>query len=163
MPSNATAPLASELSLPSDQEIRIDRAFKAPRELVWRAFTDAKLFPRWMGPAQYKMTTSEMDLRVGGRYRWVWDLGGEDLVIQGRFLKVDPPKVVVTEETMGPDLNGPATHNTMTFTERHGWTTVSILIKVPDKKMRDAMLATGMKDGMDAGYVRLDGLLEELK
>lgn len=160
MPQKAATHAASTLTLPSDREIQIDRVFDAPRDLVWRAFTDAKLLPRWMGPAQYKMTRSEMDVRAGGTYRWVWDVPPNELVIHGRFLEVVAPKRMVTEEFMDPYPN--PSHNVSTFTEKEGRTTVSIVIKVADKESRDAMLATGMKDGMDAGYLRLDGLLREL-
>lgn len=159
----SAAPLASTLTLPSDREILIERAFKAPRQLVWGAFTDAKLLPRWMGPAQYKMTTSEMDVRPGGAFRWAWRIGDGELAISGRFLEVDPPKRIVTTENMSDMPDAPGSHNTTTFTERHGWTTVSILIKMPDKASRDTMLATGMKEGMDEGYLRLDALVEELQ
>jgi len=150
----------SILALPSDTEIRIDRTFNAPRSLVWRAFTDPKLQPRWMGPVQYKMTKSEMDVRTGGTYRWVWDVPPNELVIRGRFDEVSPPKRMVTTEFMEPYPE--PSHNTTTFIEKDGRTTVSILMKLPTKEARDAVLATGMKDGMDEGYGRLDSLLKEL-
>src|SRR6059036_271715 len=153
--------IASTLSLPSDREIKIDRVFDAPRALVWRAFTNPKFLPRWMGPAQYEMTTSEMDVRPGGTYRWVWRLDdGQDLTITGRFVEVDSPSRMVTVETMDPRMG--ESRNITLFTEKAGRTTVSILMKLPDKKTRDAILATGMQDGMDLGYARLDGLLKEL-
>lgn len=161
MPQKPIVRTPSILDLPSDTEIRIDRTFNASRELVWRAFTDAKLLPRWMGPAQYKMTKSEMDVRTGGRYRWVWDVPPSELVIRGNFIEVTPPKRMVTAEFMEP-FPEPA-HNITAFTENGGRTTVSILIKVSSKEARDAMLATGMKDGMDEGYSRLDSLLLELR
>jgi uncharacterized protein YndB with AHSA1/START domain len=163
MAQNSTAPAASALTLPSDREILITRAFKAPRELVWRAFTDAALLPRWMGYAQFAMTTSEMDVRPGGAYKWVWKMDEGDLVLQGRFVEVDPPKRLVSTQTMGgSDLHTPETLNSLTLTEKHGWTTAAILITVASKQERDAMLATGMKEGMDYSYARLDGLLGEL-
>jgi len=151
----------STLELPSDREIKIDRVFDAPRTLVWRAFTDPKLLPRWMGPAKYAMTTSEMDVRPGGKYRWVWKLDdGQDLTITGPFLEVDRPKRIVTVETMDPRMG--ESHNITLFAEKARKTTVSILMKLPDKKTRDAVLATGMQDGMELGYLRLDALLKEL-
>lgn len=161
MAQKVTVHAVSTLELPSDREIKIDRAFDAPRALVWRAFTDPSLLPRWMGPAQFEMTTSEMDVRPGGTYRWVWKLGdGQYLTITGRFLEVDRPERIVTIETMEPSTG--ESYNIMTFTEVAGKTTVSILIRLPNKEARDAMLATGVKDGMDLGYLRLDGLLKEL-
>ena len=161
MSQKAASHVASTLSLPSDCEIQIDRLFDAPRALVWRAFTDPKLLPRWMGPEQYEMTTSEMDVRPGGTYRWVWKLdAGMELTIKGRFLEVDRPNRIVTLETMEPSTG--ESHNITTFIEKAGRTTVSIRMKLPDKNTRDAVLATGMQDGMDLGYLRLDKLLREL-
>src|SRR5688500_17095234 len=123
-----TSKPGSTLTLPSDVEIKIERAFNAPRALVWRAFTDAKLLPKWMWPAQYTMTKSEMDVRKGGKYRWVWNVEGSDLTIRGDFVEVDAPKRIVTKEWMEP--NPSPSHNTMTFTEKEGKTTVSLLMKL---------------------------------
>lgn len=160
MPQKPATHAASTLTLPSDTEIRIDRTFEAPRPLVWRAFTDAKLLPRWMGPAVYKMIKSEMDVRTGGEYRWVWDVPPNELVIRGRFVEVVAPTRMVTTEFMEPYPE--PSHNITTFTEKGGRTTVSIVMKLASKEARDAVLATGMKEGMDEGYRRLDGLLKDL-
>lgn len=158
---SAHATAGSTLTLPSDVEILIERSFRAPRPLVWRAFTDATLLPKWMGPAQYEMAHSEMDVRTGGKYRWVWRLDEGDLVIHGTFLEVEVPLRMVTTEYMDPHPT--PTHNTTTFTEeKDGRTKVAILIRVPSKEMRDMMLATGMQGGMDEGYARLDTLLTDL-
>lgn len=151
---------ASTLTLPSDTEILVERTFRAPRELVWRAFTDAALLPKWMGPARYTMTRSEMDVRPGGRYEWGWKLDEGSLRIHGVFTEVDAPRRLVTEEFMDPFPK--PTRNTMTFTEKDGRTTVAIRIALASKEMRDAMLATGMQGGMDEGYDRLDALLPSL-
>lgn len=151
----------SILTLPSETEILVERTFRAPRALVWRAFTDASLLPKWMGPAAYEMTRSEMDVRVGGKYRWVWRLDEGDLSMHGEFLEVDAPRRMVTTEYMDP--HPIPTHNVTTFSEeKDGRTKVAILIRVPSKEMRDMMLATGMQAGMDEGYARLDALLGEL-
>lgn len=150
----------STLSLPSDTEILIERSFRAPRALVWRAFTDPTLLPKWMGPAAYTMTRSEMDVRPGGKYHWVWRLHEGDLHLHGGFLEVEAPRRLATEEFMDPFPT--PSHNTMTFTEKDGRTTVALVIKVPTKEIRDMMLATGMQGGMDEGYARLDALLPEL-
>lgn len=156
MPRARAAP-ASTLTLPSDLEIRVERAFDAPLALVWKAFTDPTLLPHWMGPAKYKMTESRMDLRKGGAYRWAWDVPPQGLVIRGTFLEVDAPRRIVTEEFMEPFPQ--PSRNTLTFAEAGGRTTVSILIRMPTKEARDMALASGMKDGMDEGYGRLDALL----
>ncbi|MBI2078279.1 MAG: SRPBCC domain-containing protein [Euryarchaeota archaeon] len=161
MAQRTAAATPSTLSLPSDREIQIDRAFNAPRPLVWRAWTEPKLLPKWLGPARFKMTKSEMDVRKGGTYRWEWNVPPSGLVIRGNFVEVDAPRRMVTEEYMEPYPE--PSHNTITFTEKDGRTTVSVLIRVKTKEGRDAMLETGMKQGMDEGYGRLDGLLTELR
>lgn len=152
----------STLTLPSDLEIRIERTFDAPREKVWRAFNDPELLPKWMGPAKYKMTTSESDNRAGGDYRWVWDLGdGNELVITGRILDIDEPARAVTAEYMHPFPD--PSFNLLVFNEKAGKTTVSIHIAFPNAEARDGALASGMQDGMDEGYARLDALLAEME
>lgn len=160
MAQRTAAAIPSKLSLPSDREIQIDRVFNASRPLVWRAWTDAKLLPKWMGPAAFKMTESKMDVRKGGTYRWTWDVPPAGMTIHGKFVEVDAPRRMVTDEYMEP-FPTPA-RNVITFTETEGKTTVSVLIKVKDKEGRDAMLATGMQKGMDEGYGRLDALLKDL-
>ncbi|HUR67623.1 MAG TPA: SRPBCC domain-containing protein [Candidatus Thermoplasmatota archaeon] len=151
----------STLTLPSDTEILIERSFRAPRALVWRAFTDASLLPKWMGPARYEMTHSEMDVRVGGKFRWVWRLDEGELTMHGTFLEVDAPRRMVTSEHMEPSPT--PTHNTFTLTEeKDGRTKVAIRIRVPSQEMRDMMLATNMQRGMDEGYARLDAILPDL-
>ena len=152
----------SRLTLTSDTDILLERTFRAPRPLVWRAFTDASLLPQWMGPARYEMSRSEMDLRPGGKFHWVWRLDEGELYMHGEFLEVDAPRRLVTTEYMDPHPT--PSHNTMTFTEeKDGRTKVAILIRVPSKEMRDMMLATGMQGGMDEGYARLDALLPGLR
>ena len=160
MPQQTRTGIPSTLSLPSDLEIRIERTFNAPVEKTWRAWTEAKLLPKWMGPAKYTMTTSEMDVRAGGTYRWVWDIGGNDLVIHGDFLDADKPNRMVTRERMEPHPGYAL--NLIVFTERDGKTTVAVHITCGSKEARDAMLASGMKDGMEEGYARLDALLAEM-
>lgn len=153
----------STLTLPSDLEIQIDRDFNAPRDLVWRAWTDAKLLPKWMGYAAYKMTVSEMDVRTGGTYRWTWDFPPTGLTIHGKFVEVDAPRRMVTDEYMEPSELRDPSRNVTTFAEKDERTTVSILMKLPTKEARDAALATGMKDGLDVSYGRLDGLLQAME
>lgn len=162
MPRNTVAPTASTLRLPSDTEIELVRSFAAPRELVWRAWTDAKLLPKWMGHAAYKLTITEMDVREGGNYRWTWDLPPTGLTIYGTFVEVDAPRRIVTDEYMEPSELRHPSRNVTTFAEKDGRTTVSILLKLPTKEARDAALATGMTDGLDVSYARLDSILAEL-
>lgn len=160
---DTVAPNTSSLTLPSDTEIEIVRSFAAPRELVWRVWTDAKLLPRWMGFPGSKMTHSEMDVRTGGGYRWTWDVPPSGMTIHGKFLEVDAPRKLVADEYTEYTKPFPApSRNTITFTEKDRRTTVSVRIKLATREARDAVLATGAKDGMDVSYARLDSLLAEL-
>lgn len=162
MGSKTTTRNASDLTLPSDTEIRIERTFDASREKVWRAFNDPSMLPKWMGPAQYKMTTSESDNRPGGKYRWVWDLGVQgELTITGDILAVDEPTRVMTAEYMQPFPD--PSFNLLVFNEKAGKTTVSIHIAFSNAEARDGALASGMQDGMDEGYARLDALLSGMQ
>lgn len=156
---NTMAPSASTVTLPSDTEIEIVRSFAAPRELVWRAFTDPALLPRWSAPAEHPMTVCEMDVRPKGRFRWTFAGQGLEFATVGIIHEVDEPHRLVME-SMDPDPTPEV--RTMTFEESKGRTTVTIRIKAATKEIRDEMLATGMVEGMGDTYTRLDSLLVEL-
>jgi uncharacterized protein YndB with AHSA1/START domain len=155
-------PTTHELTVgtPSDLEITLTRAFDAPIALVWEAFNDPRHLPHWMGPAQHTMTTCEIDLRVGGAYRYAWDVRGHALVISGEYLEIDEPNRVVWTESMS-DVPGTAT-NELTLTEEDGVTTTVITTKFASKEARDGALGSGMADGVGEGYTRLDALLPTL-
>ncbi|MEA3203506.1 MAG: hypothetical protein QOI63_1181 [Thermoplasmata archaeon] len=147
----------STLTLPSDTEILIERSFRAPRALVWRAFTDPALVSKWMGPAEFPMTRCEIDLRPGGKFLYEWASQGHQM--PGHFVEVDAPRRLVYVDT-GPTPS----HVTYTFTEeKDGRTKVSMLARLGSKALRDEMLASGFTDGMEACYVYLDALLPGLR
>lgn len=156
MPGNPMIPATSNVTLPSDTEIQIVRSFAAPRELVWRAFTDSALIPKWSAPAEYPMTACEMDVRPKGKFRWTFEGG---FTTAGIIHEVDKPRRLVME-SMDPDPTPEL--RTMTFEESNGRTTVTIRIKAATKEIRDEMLASGMIEGMGDTYVRLDALIVEL-
>lgn len=160
MPRNTVAPSASTLTLPSDTEILIERSFAAPRELVWRAFTDPTLLPRWTGLPAYPMTVCEMDVRPGGKFRWSFAGEGVEFTTQGIIHQVEKPRLLVME-SMDPDPTPEV--RTVTFEESGGRTRVIMRIKAATKEIRDEMLAGGMIEGMEVGNVRLDALLLELE
>lgn len=146
----------STLSLPSDTDILLERSFRAPRHLVWRAFTDAALVRRWMGPAEFPMTRCEMDVRPGGKFLWAWD--GQGHQMPGEFVEVDAPRRLVYVDT-GPTPS----HVTLTFTEdKDGRTKVAMLARMPSKAARDEILGSGWNEGMEYCYTRLDAILPEL-
>ena len=160
----------AKVSLPSDAEVRVTRDFAAPRTLVWQAHTDPKLITRWMlGPPGWSMPVCEMDVRPGGKYRWRWrsDENGKEFGFHGDFHEVEAPAKMVHAEHYDPgDVGGamptsdPALIRT-TFTEKNGVTTLVTLMNFGSKALRDAAVSTGMTDGMEIGYQRLDKMFAE--
>lgn len=158
------------VSLPSDTEVRVTRDFKAPRTLVWQAHTEPKLFQRWIGGYPgWSMPVCEMDVRLGGKYRWRWrsDEDGKEFGFHGDYREVDAPEKMVHAEYYDPGNFGgamptdnPAITRT-TFTEKNGITTLVMLIEYGSKEERDAAISTGMTDGMETSYERLDKLVAE--
>ena len=157
----------AEVSLPSDTEVRVTRDFKAPRTLVWQAHVDPKLFQRWIGGYPgWAMPVCEMDARPGGKYRWRWrhEENDQEFGFVGEFREVEAPARLVQAEYFDPgtmggamDANSP-TINRTTFVEKNGVTTLVTLIKYVSKEARDAAISTGMTDGMEVSYGRLDAL-----
>jgi uncharacterized protein YndB with AHSA1/START domain len=147
---------------PSDREVVITRVVSAPRGVVFDAFTNPRHVPNWLiGPEGWSMPVCEIDLRPGGRWRYVYRKGdGSEMTMQGSYREVAPPERLVSTESWGPEW--PETVNTMVLTEMDGLTTITITVGYPSKEARDAALKTGMKEGMDQGFARLDTLLETL-
>jgi len=138
------------------------RVVNAPRRVVFDAWTNPKHVPRWMlGPEGWTMPVCEIDLRVGGAWRFVWRKSdGMEMAMTGTYREVMPPERLVSTERWGPDW--PETVNAVVLTESAGQTTITLTITYPTKEARDAALATGMKEGMDPSYARLDSLLATL-
>ena len=164
----ATTMDKAQVTLPSDREVKVTRSFKAARPLVYRAYTEPELVRRWqLGPPGWSMPVCEMDVRVGGRYRWRWrsDENGDEFGFNGTYREVQPPsKIVHTEAyepgTVGGDYPvGDDATVTVTFAEDGGVTTVTTLIDFGSREGRDAVLKTGMTDGMEQSYQLLDKLL----
>jgi uncharacterized protein YndB with AHSA1/START domain len=150
---------ATTLTMVSDEEIAISRAFDAPRELVFEAHTTPEHVAQWLlGPAGWTMPSCEIDLRPGGSWRFAWQhADGRKLEMTGVYREIVPPERIVNTERWGPDW--PETVNTMLFTEADGRTTVTLIVRYPSKDARDAALATGMMDGVERSYELLDVLL----
>jgi uncharacterized protein YndB with AHSA1/START domain len=156
---NARVPGTSEYSTPSDREIRVVRAFSAPRKLVYEAMSNPKHVPKWMtGPEGVTMPVCEMDLRPGGKWRFVYRMpNGQEMTMQGSYREIVPLERMVSTESWGPEW--PETVNTMELAESQGVTTMTLTVLYPSKEARDAALGSGMKEGMDTGFARLDALL----
>jgi uncharacterized protein YndB with AHSA1/START domain len=150
----------TQTELLDDTHVRITRAFEAPRHLLWRAHTEPELMKRWLlGPDGWEMTVCENDLVVGGSYRNAWapaeGTPGEPFGFEGENLVIDPERRMVTTERM-TGAPFPANINDLTFDEDGGITLMTLLITYPDVQQRDMILATGMTDGMEASYARLE-------
>lgn len=146
-----------------DQHVRITRLVEGPRDLVWRAHTEPDLLQKWLlGPDGWVMTVCEIDPRPGGQYRYAWapadGVEGEPFGFDGETLLSEAPMRAVTTEHM-TDTDFPSTLNDMNLDEEDGATLITLLIEYPDAQTRDMVLATGMTDGMEASYARLEGLL----
>lgn len=159
----------AQVELPSDTEVRVTRDFKAPRELVWRAHVEPELFQRWIGGyPEWVLTHCEMDVRVGGTFRWKWrnDAENQEFGFHGDYREVVAPSRMVHAEYFdpgtlgGPMPEGPAMIRT-SFTEKDGITTLVMLMDYGSKEARDGAVATGMTDGMEVSYQRLDTLVAE--
>jgi uncharacterized protein YndB with AHSA1/START domain len=160
----------AQVTLPSDREVKVRRSFRAARALVYRAYTEPELVRRWLlGPPGWAMPVCEMDVRVGGRYRWRWrsEEDGKEFGFAGTFKEVQPTTRIVHTEAYDPGTVADAYPGedalvTVTFAEDGGVTTVTTLIDFGSQKTRDAAVATGMTDGMEQSYQLLDRLLTEL-
>jgi len=142
---------AAVLTLPSDTEILIARDFDAPRHLVYRAWTTPELIKRWWHAKRGTVTLAEVDLRVGGRWRWVMMTDrGFEVAFHGEYRELVPhERIVHTEVYEGvPGGDDDPAVVTMTLTEQAGRTTVTQLMQVSSRKVRDMIIETGMEAGM---------------
>lgn len=159
----------AQVTTPSDREVKVTRSFRAPRALVYKAYTDPALVRRWLlGPPGWSMPICEMDVQVGGRFKWRWrsEEKGDEFGFTGTYREVQPSsKIVHTEAydpgTVGGGYPGEDALVTVTFAEDGAVTTVTTLIDFGSKEARDAAVATGMTDGMEQSYQLLDRLLNE--
>jgi uncharacterized protein YndB with AHSA1/START domain len=156
----------AQVSLPSEREVRVVRKFKAPRELVYRAYTEPELVQRWLEGPGWSMPVCEMDVRVGGSFRWRWrnNKDGKEFGFYGVFREVNAPANLLHEENYEPgDIGGPMptspTLITTVFSEQNGVTTITTTMLYPSKEARDGAVSTGMTDGMEISYQQLDALL----
>lgn len=154
-----------EITTPTDREIVITRSFDAPRELVWDAHTKPALVRRWLlGPPGWEMPVCEIDLRVGGKFRYEWeDKGrGKTMGMGGVFTEVVKHERIGSKEKFDDDWTGGETVNTQVFAQKGGKTHMTLTVLYASKQARDGAAASGMTDGMEAGYARLDQVLAEL-
>jgi uncharacterized protein YndB with AHSA1/START domain len=158
-----TARNATSFSTPSDLEIAMTRVFDAPRELVFKAYTDPAAIPRWWGPRRYTTTVEELDVRPGGKWRFVSrGEDGAEYAFRGEHREIVPPeRLVVTFEFEGTP--GQIVVDTATFEEIDGKTKVTIVSRFPSVEARDQMLQSGMEAGAAESWDRLAELLATMR
>jgi uncharacterized protein YndB with AHSA1/START domain len=156
---------ATLVTTPSDREVQVVREFNAPRELVFRAWTDPNLIQRWMnGPEGWK-AKAEGEASVGGTSRIEWSgPDGAFMAMTVHYREIVPPERLVTIEVFDEAWHPGEAVTTLIFTEEEpGVTTATMTILYESKEARDAAVATGMTDGMAISYAALDRLLAELQ
>jgi len=161
-----TDSMKATVTIPNDEQILITREFDAPRHLVYKAWTTPELVRRWWSGHQGEMTVAEIDLRVGGRWRYVMVAnGGFEVAFHGEYREIVPNQRIVNTEVY--ELPGAADAegalNTVTFTEVDGRTTLTLLVQVPTRELRDEILSSGMEVGMQEQMELLEQLAISLR
>jgi uncharacterized protein YndB with AHSA1/START domain len=153
----------ARVTLPSDTQILITREFAAPRHLVYRAWTTPELIKRWWHAKRGKMTLAEVDLRVGGRWRYVMIAdGGLEVAFHGEYREIVPNERLVSTEVfeLVPDAEAV---DRLTLTEQGGRTTLTILVQHQTKAHRDAHLESGMEAGLQDALDLLEQVAAKLR
>jgi uncharacterized protein YndB with AHSA1/START domain len=158
-----TSSQTATVTLPTDEQILITREFDAPKHLVFEAYTKPELVKRWWHAKRGEAQVAEIDLRVGGTWRYVMIADdGTEVGFHGEYREIVPDERIVSTEVYEGmpqgDYPEEATLNTVTFSEEDGRTTITILVEARTKEIRDAIIASGMEDGLQDA---LD-LLEEV-
>jgi uncharacterized protein YndB with AHSA1/START domain len=154
----AVSTRSAKVTLPTDEQILITREFDAPRHLVYAAYTQPEHIRRWWHAKRGEMTVAEVDLRVGGGWRYVMvTFGGVEVAFHGEFREIVPNERIVSTEVY-EGMAGAEALDTLTLSEVDGRTTLTILTQLSSKAHRDAYIESGMEDGLQDA---LD-LLEEL-
>jgi uncharacterized protein YndB with AHSA1/START domain len=136
------------VTLPTDEQILITREFDAPKHLVYRAWTTPELVKRWWTANRGEATIAEIDLRVGGTWRYVMVTDdGFEVAFHGEYREIVPNERIVSTEIYEAMPEGEAV-DTVTFTEVDGRTTLTILVQHTSKEFRDAHIDSGMEAGM---------------
>lgn len=145
------------LTTPSDREIVMTRRFDAPLALVFEALTDPEVLKRWLhGPEGWSLPVCEIDLRVGGSFRYVWrGPDGAEMGMGGVFREIAPPTRMVHTELFDEDWTGGETLVTTELEERDGRTTLTTTVVYTSQAARDGAMKSGMEQGLGESYDRL--------
>jgi len=153
-----------KLTTPTPREIVMTRVFDAPRRLVFAALTRPELIRQWLlGPPGWTMPVCEIDLRVGGAYRYLWrNADGTEMGMRGVFREIVPPERLVATEKFDQSWYPGEALVTNLLIEQAGKTTLTLTVRYESQDARDAVLKTPMAQGVAAGYDRLEELLPSL-
>ena len=144
----ATSSRSAKVTLPTDNQILITREFDAPKELVWRAYTEPDLVRRWWHANRGEMTVADIDLRVGGGWRYVMVTeDGFEVAFHGEYRELVPNERIVSTEVYEAVPDAEAL-DTLTLTEADGRTTLTLLVEHQKQEYRDAHVESGMEDGL---------------
>jgi uncharacterized protein YndB with AHSA1/START domain len=156
---------ALQVTTPSDREIAMTRVFDAPRRLVYDALTKPELVKRWLGVfGGHTMEVCEIDLKVGGRYRYVWrNADGSKMGMGGVYKEIVPQQRIVNTERFDEAWYPGEAVGTLTLTEQGGKTTMTTTVLYESKEARDGVLKTPMDKGVAASYDTLDTVLASIR
>ena len=164
-----TSDSRAKLTLPTDEQILIEREFDAPKHLVYEAYTTPELVKRWWHANRGEVTLVEIDLRVGGRWRYVMVMpDGTEVAFHGEYREIVRNERLVSTEVYeglpeGVSEEDAATVNTATFTEASGRTNLTLLIQAKSKVSRDAIIDSGMEDGLQDALQLLEQVTGSLR
>jgi uncharacterized protein YndB with AHSA1/START domain len=150
-------PSSLDVTTPSDREIQVRRTFDAPVQLVFDCHTKPEYVKKWMlGPPGWSMPICDIDLKVGGRYRYVWrsDTSDSEFGVQGEFREISPPDRVVHTESM--DGRPGEALCTTTFVQSGMQTLLTVTMRFESREARDEALQSGMTEGMSISYARME-------
>jgi uncharacterized protein YndB with AHSA1/START domain len=148
-----------KVTTPTDREVVMTRVFDAPRHLVFDAFSKPELLKQWFGPRGFSLVVCEVDLRVGGGFRFVLrGPDGKEMGMRGVYSEIVPPERSVHMESFD-DFPGVESQVTAVFVEQAGQTTLTATVLYPSKEVRDAVIQSGMEHGAAESYDRLAELL----
>ena len=159
----------ARVTLPTDEQILIEREFEAPRHLLYKAYTTPDLVKQWWHANRGEVMQVEIDLRVGGKWRYVMTAcGGPEVGFHGVYREIVPNERIVSTEMFegvpeGVSEEDATTLNTATFTETDGRTKLTILVEAKNKLARDAIIQSGMEDGLQDALVLLEQIAASLR
>jgi uncharacterized protein YndB with AHSA1/START domain len=150
-----------QVTTPSDREIAMTRVFDAPRHLVFAAYTTPALLKRWLGVhGGWTLAVCEIDLRVGGAYRYVWrGPNGAEMGMRGVYREIVPPRRIVTTEIFDQPWYPGEAVGTLDLVEQSGRTTLTLTVRYESREARDGVLKSPMEQGIAAGFDKLAEVL----